>query len=234
MTNKQLMKQVFDANLNRDDMKRQILSAAATDRSSRLNDFLALFKYAVLMCAVVWIVWVMLFADQRSSVDIVNDNVIHINQIASAQRFMPNTYDSVQAKADTGLKIIQEKSAASFELMKGIKLPEDLNDTLYAEIYRKDETSSTYNQLSSCEFTFSGLKKGRNVTIIFAETASASSDRFTEATGAGSIINHHEVSIYQYEHTYYALFQYQNYYFSIETNEISREELIQLLTSIVI
>ena len=153
------------------------------------------------------------------------------------------------ARVDCDVKIVSKAehttandsvttNVENIEILENIKIPEDFNNTKYNLIYVNNEKNKMeekeYSQLNNYNYIYNNKKNQRSINISFSNENKPIRDYFfTEENSEISKINNVELKIYNYEKSYFTEFIYKGYYFDIETCDITQEELINLLTSII-
>ena len=112
----------------------------------------------------------------------------------------------------------------SFPFFKKIVLPKDFKEEKKSQEYQLLEDDTIFL------FSYQG-NENRKIIITVGEK-SLSRSFLNEDKEKQSKINGHSVSIYSQNNIYVVVFEFQNYYFDIETANVSKKELITLLKSI--
>ena len=157
-----------------------------------------------------------------------NSIEININKIKEKSLARVDCDVKIVSKAEhTTAKDSVTTNVENIEILENIKIPEDFNNTKYNLIY-------VDNELNNYNYIYNNTKNQRSINISFSNENKPIRDYFfTEENSEISKINNVELKIYNYEKSYFAEFTYKGYYFDIETCDITQEELINLLTSIV-
>ena len=168
-----------------------------------------------------------------------NSMEININKIKEKSLSRVDCDVKIVSKAEhTTAKDSVTTNVENIEILENIKIPEDFNNTKYNLIYVDNEKNKMeekeYSQLNNYNYIYNNTKNQRSINISFSNENKPIRDYFfTEENSEISKINNVELKIYNYEKSYFAEFTYKGYYFDIETCDITQEELINLLTSIV-
>lgn len=113
-------------------------------------------------------------------------------------------------------------------------IPSNLTKSSYYAIYTKSAQSDDYTNLNCYVFYYSNEAGDKNIRVAFSNNGTPIRDyHFDESSAKNSNINNHDLLIYQYQKTYFAKFNYNNFNFDIETNNISLDELTLLLKGII-
>lgn len=215
MTRNQTIKKVFDNEFNIENMKHQILIKNKRKKSNYLFQ-ISLSFCLLLLCSLYFI--------QNKDTQISNDK-IHINQITNI--------NITKIDAEIQFIPINDIFIPWLESLNNIAIPDDLNLFHGHAVYTKNSQSNDYDVLNCYVYEYSHESLDKSIRIAFSDKNHPIRDYFFETKGQKSIINNIELFIYQNKNSYFTEFQYQNYYFDIETKNISIEELTQLLHSII-
>ena len=133
-------------------------------------------------------------------------------------------------KIDIDYEILIQKIDYSF--LKDILIPEDLNNREYKEVYSKKDDNSGYNLLQNYEVIYKD-NNDRSIVMLISDKDESNKNESLEDNIKISKINGVEVVIYQDESLYKVNFIYNDKSFNIRTNSVSKEELVNLLSSII-
>ena len=133
-------------------------------------------------------------------------------------------------KIDIDYEILIQKIDYSF--LKDILIPEDLNNREYKEVYIKKDNNSGYNLLQNYEVIYKD-NNDRSIVMLISDKDESNKNESLEGNIKISKINGVEVVIYQDESLYKVNFIYNDKSFNIRTNSVSKEELVNLLSSII-
>ncbi len=254
MSNEELFKKIFEEKFNKEEIKKEIISKEFVKENNKKIKLMPILKLALApICLTIIIGGFIIFGGKKvSKPDIIfqenNSTQIYVNKIK----------ENSLARLDCDIKTISKteklddsnnnntaNSSQQFEVLKSLKVPEDFNNIEYNLIYVSDnENNKTaniedarekkYNVLNNYNFIYYNEKSERSINISFSNKNEPIRDYFfIEENSKTSKINNIEFKIYNYEKTYFTKFIYNNYYFDIETSNITQEELITLLTSII-
>ncbi len=168
-----------------------------------------------------------------------NSMEININKIKEKSLARVDCDVKIVSKAEhTNANDSLTTDVENIEILENIKIPEDFNNTKYNLIYVDNEKNKMeekeYSQLNNYNYIYNNTKNQRSINISFSNENKPIRDYFfTEENSEVSKINNVELKIYNYEKSYFTEFIYKGYYFDIETCDITQEELINLLTSII-
>lgn len=238
MSNKKIIEKVFENKFNREEIKEEIL----LKNSKKI--FLKYFKYAFLpLCLILVLILafalnsdVTVLSDKNidttynnnsytSSTDLHQDNII-INEILHMNDNHKYRLDIIK---DTNFVFIPY-----VEELSNINTPKDFDNTQYYRILSKsiEDDNSDYTKLIQYEFVYFNTSNERQIVIAFSSSNKPIRD-YHFSNGEASIINGISLVIYKYENTYMTEFNYHNINFDIETNNITKDEFLTLLRSII-
>ena len=224
MSNKQIMKDVFDNEFNANKIRNQILLKSEKKTKKNMIKFL---QYATFLF-VIAIVGITIFINNQQDNYIYSDvasNII-INKI--------NEFDLTKLDADIKFEEINSVNMPWNDMFNNINIPKDLDKFYGYGVYTKNDSNNEYNILDSYVYEYFNLDNNRKIKIAFSNTNRPIRDYFFDIDYAKeSNINDNKLLIYQSEDTYFTEFKYSEYYFDIETHGISIYELIIFLKSII-
>lgn len=97
-------------------------------------------------------------------------------------------------------------------------IPSNLTKSSYYAIYTRNAQSDDYTNLNCYVFYYFSEAGDKNIRVAFSNNGTPIRDyHFDESSAKNSNINNHDLLIYQYQKTYFAKFNYNNYSFDIET-----------------
>lgn len=137
---------------------------------------------------------------------------------------------------DIDVKTIEiDKLPEKYEFMNNISIPKDLKlADSYNRYIRKDIKVDNYDVLYDYVFWYETEENNKKIILTFSEIGEPLRDYFiNHDESKKSKIGETEVTIWQHKDVYMTTFTYNNVNFDIETTEISEEELINLLVSII-
>lgn len=203
------------------------------EENSKMKNKSHLFKYASgFTCLILLaVVGVILFNNTNPKKILDNGkDVVYINSIKEE---ILNSLD-----ADVKIVDMNDDFYNLYPFVNNIVVPNDLNKSDVKIIYTRGSVDKNeYNILHDYVLTYESYENDfriKNITISFSENYEPLRDYFIEnKTEKVSKINNVDLKIYQYKETYLTAFKYNNINFDIETNNISENELLDLLKSII-
>ena len=254
MSNEELFKKIFEEKFNKEEIKKEIISKEFVKENNKKIKLIPILKLALApICLTIIISSFMVFGGKKVSKP---DIIFEENN--SAQIYVNKIKENSLARLDCDIKTISKteklddnnnnntaNSIQQFEVLKNLKVPEDFNKIEYNLIYVsnnennktdnvEDAREKKYDILNNYSYIYYNEKNERSINISFSNNNEPVRDYFfTEENSKISKINNIELKIYNYEKIYFTEFIYNDYYFDIETRNITQEELITLLASII-
>ena len=227
MDRKKLIKEIFDERFDKEQMYNSIIMKMEKDKKAKLRN--NLIKFATLpICAMLIISFILVRQDTRK---ITNENdklPIVENQEVS---IIINKIEMLgMAMLDARVENITNET---FEVVEGIVVPKDLDKFDAYKLLIKGDNSKEYNKLANYVYSYINTETNRSINISFSDTNKPLRDYMLEDIGTVSRIKDITLEIYQYEELYMTEFSYKGYNFDIETSNITQEELIELLKSLI-
>lgn len=235
MDRKKLLKEIFDEKLNKEQIYDSIIMKVEENKKAKIRN--NIIKFATLpVCAM--LIMSFLLVKQNTNKNLANSGT----QITENQEQNKNS-DSIKinkiqtigmARLDAKVEEITNGfNIPFFEVFEGIVVPKDLDKFNPYKLFIKGENSKEYNKLANYVYSYYNSETNRSINIAFSDTMKPLRDYRLEDIGNISTINGITLKIYQYEDLYMTEFNYQGYNFDIETANITQEELIELLKSLI-
>ncbi len=204
MSIKQVIKETFEEEFNKEKMKEDILVKAESKRQISLN---ILFKIAIPICAFTFIVLAFSNSHYKTL------DKVYINELQN--RNDVSRMSNVIEESNT--------EVTDFKLLDQKVLPSDFKEERYNKIY-------TGNTDMQYVFTSFG-NNDRYLEISFGEKDLSKKDLYTVDIKK-SKINGIEMVLFQYDTSYIGTYFYQGYYFDVQAYNMTKVEFIDLLKSI--
>ena len=224
MSNKQIIKEVYDNKFNVNKIRNQMLLKSERKNKKSMIKFL---KYAIPVF-VIAVVGGVVFLNNNQDDHIFSDNNsnIIVNKI--------DNLDLTKLDADIKLEEINSVNLPWNDMFNDINIPKDLDKFYGYGVYTKNDSNNEYNILDSYVYEYFNLDNNRKIKIAFSNTNKPIRDYFFDTDDAKeSNINDNKLIVYQSEDTYFTEFKYNGYYFDVETHGITIDKLISLLKSII-
>lgn len=232
MTNKEKIKKAIEEDINPQMYYKQILKEIEKGEKMPKNN---MWKWSIVPICLGVIISGFLFINYQNDnktilknkpyVDEKNNVTLNINEINKAG--MP--------LLDADVKVVTN-NAANFPLpyKNGIvDIPKDLDKTSkYIFYFREDKESKEYNKLGFYEIIYDDGDE-RSIKVSYAKDNKPTRDYYFSEEGSKiTTINGINLKIYKFASLYFTEFKYNDYYFDIETSNITEQELSALLLSI--
>lgn len=159
------------------------------------------------------------------------------NKVETSMDADINTYSNALEKTDGKIQIVNEEMN-KFSFINDLSISDEYNAvTLYKIYTRSDLTKNEYNILNNYVLSIKvkdGTKEFKDIEISFSEEYKPIRDYyFTSDNDKISKIGNTEIQIYNCETSYMAIFRYNNINFDIETRNLTSDEFVEVLTSII-
>lgn len=224
MSNKQIIKEVFDNEFNVNKIRNQIL--LKNERKNKKN-MIKFLKYTIPVFVIAIVVGIVLLNNNQ------NDYILSDNN----SNIIVNKIDDINlTKLDADIKP-EEINGVNLpwnDMFNDINVPKDLDKFYGYGVYTKNDSTGEYDIFNSYVYEYFNLEENRKVKIAFSDTIQPIRDYFFDTDDIKeSNINDNKLVIYQSEDTYFTEFKYNGYYFDVEARRITIDELISLLKSII-
>ena len=219
MTNKEKLVRVIDSDINLRNCHNKIIKKIEKD--NRMNNNIRIWILIPVCLLIVIGIGYLKYHNDNEFKDV---NKFNINDI--------NGNKSELVKLDVDAKIVESNEINT--PFNDLVVPNDLIDVNYYIMYvRSNKDSKEYNVVNNIEVVYSS-NSNRMINISYSKDYKPLRDYyFNEGSSKISNINNVELKIYKYENTYFTEFTFNNYNYDIETNNISENELKNLLISII-
>lgn len=224
MSNKQIMKDVFDNEFNANKIRNQILLKSEKKTKKNMIKFL---QYATFLFVIAIVVITIFINNQQ-------DNYIYSDVASNIIINKINEFDLTKLDADIKFEEINSVNLPWNDMFNNINIPKDLDKFYGYGVYTKNDSNNEYNILDSYVYEYFNLDNNRKIKITFSNTNKSIRDYFFDIDDVKeSNINDNKLIVYQSEDIYFTEFKYNEYYFDIENHEITTDELIFILKSII-
>ena len=219
MTNKEKLVRVIDSDINLRNCHNKIIKKIEKD--NRMNNNIRIWILIPVCLLIVIGIGYLKYHNDKEFKDV---NKFNINDI--------NGNKSELVKLDVDAKIVESNEINT--PFNNLVVPNDLIDVNYYIMYvRSNKDSKEYNVVNNIEVVYSS-NSNRMINISYSKDYKPLRDYyFNEDSSKISNFNNVELKIYKYKNTYFTEFTFNNYNYDIETNNISENELKNLLISII-
>ena len=224
---------MFEEEFNIETMKQEILSK---EKEKHMN-LKTIFKWsAVPICLVAIIGVILLYSTNNRNLkpNIYRPNIVNKDNI---DMFINDISNTSNTKIDADIKVVDGVNVPYYEWMKflgDLKTPVDFDENgLFVVYTNKDKNDDSYSYLNNYVYNCYG-KENRSIKISFSKENKPIRDYyFEEIEGKTSKINNVDLKVLKYNKSYFTEFTYKEINFDIETSNITEEEFIDLLLSII-
>ena len=238
MTNKDKLENIIDNDYNKDNNYNDILKRIEG------NNYMKKYVYILTFACFVLVIGVIFFnnfdKDQTVVLDkpIVEDNIIFNNISVSDNSASFDAYPvyvGIGGNADIDGSADEKDLLGKFSFLSNLNIPHDYELKRMFELYvRGDNNSSDYDKLWQYDVYFATVNVETGVTkeisIIFTpEDYILSCYKFPKSTISGIDVGLYSDGIVMNE----AFFEYEGYKFYVKSNDITKDEFINLVKSIV-
>ena len=236
MSNKKIFKEIYSNKINKDKNYQEILKRI--EKTQNKNNILK--KSLVPVTSILAISFLIIlnlnienkpFHKNTPLIDTYEDY-----NVTTSQKDESSTNNSKVQDSDIKIINVESKKIVNqdkYSLLNNIKIPSDLNLKIYQAIYTKKTNEKEYNNLYNYSFKYQHPKENRNIIISFSDKYQPLRDYLYSNNKQVKTFNNTQIIYYQNKTSYIIIFTYNNINFDIETNNITKEELTNLLTSII-
>lgn len=228
MPNKNIIKEMFDREFNIEIMKREIL---LKERRENMN-IKKVFKYSIVSICLIGVISVSMLLNKN---DLFNKNSynkndynIYINKINEVN----NSLDIDGKAEDITLKEVYD----FYSKIENITIPSGLKNVRNIKMYSRENLNDDYKILDGYSIMYADEKENRKSIEIFMSETLKEKRRcmsIVDNSYKTSYINETNLTIMSFGDYFIVNFKYENINFDIETRNVSQNELIDLLESII-
>lgn len=234
MSNKKIFKKLYSEKINKDDNYKMILKSIERNNIKMKKNIV---KWISVPACLIVVICGVVFLNKN------NDDIIYkpSDPIISGEKKYEIYINSIEsnkglARIDADIQMTNYYMIPYFEFLSNLDIPDDFdNKEDYKAIYvKKDRNSKDYDVLNNYELWCENTANNRRIMIAFSNEYEPLRDYFFGDEGSKvSKINDFELTIYRYENSYMTTFKYNDINFDIETTDITEQEFIDLLVSII-
>ncbi|MCM1052949.1 MAG: hypothetical protein NC483_03130 [Ruminococcus sp.] len=233
MKNKEIIKKVFDEELNAQKMRREIILKSERKENMQTK----IFRYAIPVCLIT-IFSCLIYLNSNNilknkEINKRNDKIIELTDVKYYLN-VNNLNDGVSMfKIDADIEMVKgEIDLANYNLLD-LNIPEDMKTNDIYALYPTNNNQESKN-LYNYKLIYNNSSLNRHIDISFSKTNKPVRDyHFDDNGNEISKIGNIELKVYKYEDTYMTEFTYKDTFYDIETANITEQELLLLLTSII-
>jgi len=235
MSNKKLFKEIYSDKINKDKNYQEILKLIEKTQTKK-----NILKKSLLPITSVLVVSFLIIlnlnnGEKTSNLNTPLTDIYNESNVSTTNKNESNSNSYIQ---DIDIKIIDIDyeeliNNDDYLFLKNIEIPNDLNIQTYHANYIKENNDADYTTLHNYSFRYQHPSENRNIIISFSNKYEPLRYYIYSSKKQTKKINNTEIIFYQNENSYIILFTYNNINFDIETNNITEEEITNLLTSII-
>ena len=188
--------------------------------------------------AVAVIAGIVFMANPKTGTPIVSDykNTITTESEEKVSLNINKIDEMAMTKLDADAKILNGVMIPYFEYMTKLSIPEDFdNKEDYKAIWVKSNRDvNEYDILNNYEFTYRNTTNSRRIIIAFSEEHKPLRDYYIKGGKKTTTIGNTELIISQYKDMFLTTFTHNGVNYDIETIDITEDELLELLESIIL
>ncbi len=247
MTNRENMKKVIKNDFDKANNYKKIVEGM-NEKRIRFN-----YKYATISITVI-IIFILIigistknnkvkqfekfggddWSDGINTTTSSNTNHIDTSDSDSSSIEINEINDIIKNRGNT--KIVNNVNIPYLEILTNLEIPNDFdNKEDYRAVYIKNDTKSLKEDyiLNNYEFHYKNTKNEREIVASFSKDFTPISNYNFGVKNKSSLVNGINVLLYKYEKTYIAKFQYMKYNFLVEGKNITQEEFMNFVSSII-
>lgn len=230
MSNKKIFKELYSKKINKDYNYQEILKSIEK-KNTKIN----ILKHTFIPVASISLVSFLIFIninEKKSSLteDTFSDEIINNNQIFTNEIKEEN---NVNTSSNQEIKDTTYEEISNYTFINELNIPSDLDNKIYKKVYLKDNQNKDYSSINHYQIYYQNTNNNREINLSFSDKYKLINNYQNNKNIKKSKINNKEIIIYQDNQTYITSFNYNNIYFNIQTNNLTENEFIQLLTSII-
>ena len=229
MSNKKIFKELYSNKINKDNNYQEILNKIENEK--KLNKIMKTVFVPILSVSFASFLILININNKKTSLsedsfnEVINNNQIFTNEIQ--EEININT-SSNQVIKDTNYEEI-----SNYKFVKELSIPNDFSDKIYRKVYLNNNENNNYNERNYYQIYYKNNKSNRLIDVSFSDKYKLINNYSYDENVKKSKINNQEIIIYQNNQIYITSFNYDNVYFNIKTVNITENEFINLLKSII-
>ena len=140
------------------------------------------------------------------------------------------------ADMDVDVKLLNGVMIPYFEYMSNLSIPDDFDNKEDYKAYwvKSNRDINEYEVLNNYVFTYRNTTNSRRIIIAFSEEHEPLRDYYIEGGEKITTIGNTELIISQYKNLFLTTFTHNGVNYDIETRDITEDELLELLKSIIL
>lgn len=228
MSNKKIFKEIYSSKINKNKNYQEILKKI--NNQNKRNIY---FKKTLISITSILLIFTLIYINTDKKTNTLED-------ISNNKNF--NTYTSSGQNENSTLskeltiekiEIKENNLPKKYNYIKEITIPTDLKEKEYKEIYLKETKNKKNSILNNYEIKYQDISKERKIILSFSDKYIPLRTYYFFDNEKKYNINKEKINVYNIEYKYLTTFEYNNINFDIETNNITEEELLNLIKSII-
>ena len=231
MSNKKIFKELYSNKINKDYNYKIILKSIERDNIKMKKNII---KWAIIpVCLIIVVCGVVLLNKDNSGIIYKPSGPI-ISDEGNYEIYINNSNSLGVLDIDAKLENVNDICIPYFDFLSNLDMPKDFDNLIMKAVYVKsDVNKEEYDILNSYNFTYLNTKNDRKIIISFSKDYIPIRDYYFKDKTKTSIINNTEVIIIKYNYGYNATFTYNDINFDVETTDITEQEFIDFLISLI-
>ena len=213
----------FDKDKNYNIIKKKI--------ENKRNNYLKYLSFIFVVLFTIFILY------RNNTLDTKNANVedikININEVSIIQENKDIDGLTVNNSVNEAKDYV---SVPYYEILNGLDIPNDFDNKDYYKARSKElnPNSKDYGKINNYEYWYFNTKNNRKIIIALSDkNIPLGNTNINKENTDYSIINGIKLQIYKYRTKYIAIFSYGGFNFNIESTDITQDEFINLLKSLI-
>lgn len=229
MSNKDILKKLYSEKMSKEANYNKVLSRV------KGKDKMKYLKWSVApVCLIAIVCGVMVFGGNKTDV-LQGTDKPYMNKENIALNINNINGEVGQTKINGEIENLKEEdiNLAHYDLLD-LSVPEDMEDKDIYGVYPNGGNNTESKSVYNYNLVYSDANNNRSINISFSKENKPLRDyHFNDDGNKVSKINDKELKIYKYEDLYMTEFSYKGVNYDIETSNISQEEFVTLLQSII-
>jgi len=236
MTNKEKIRKSIDNDFNKDLNYNEITKKIQKGTNTIMKK--NILKWSLAPICLIVVISGILFVNIKDN-NVLSPNTSYVDKEGTPTLYINNLDKVGMTRTDADVKEIAFNGVNIpwLEILKdGITIPEDLDKFNGYSIYTRKDRTGEYDILNCYIYNYSNNKDDdyKNIRIAFSDTNKPIRDYlFSDENSKETIINDVKLKIFKYNTIYFTEFNYKGYNFDIETDNITEQQLSELLSSII-
>ena len=239
MSNKERFRDVmskdFDKNKNYNIIKSKI------ENKNKTNKY---FRYSLSIACLILVLFTIIIFDKDNTLEMKNNNKNNVIEGIKKTQININEVQIKQEDSDMdGLETNTTNSNSKnyinipyYEILTGLNIPDDFDNKDYYKARSKelDPNSKDFGKINNYEYWYFNTKNNRRIIIGLSDKNIPLENTNIDKKDVNySTINGVQLELYKYRNKFIAIFSYGGFNFNIDSTDITQEEFINLLESLI-